>query len=65
MKLLCHNEICQVFDDNNDWFCKNTNPKLNQRISKEDEPMFPLACCLKWDFKPDDIEYLNKLRNKR
>ncbi|MBQ3713034.1 MAG: hypothetical protein II890_03675 [Spirochaetia bacterium] len=32
-------------------------------ISKEDHLPYPLALCLKWDFTPVDIDYLNKLSN--
>ena len=30
-------------------------------VKKEDNPVYPLALCLKWGFEPIDFEYLNNL----
>ena len=30
----------------------------------KEEPAFPVACCAKWGFEPDDVDYLNNLSQK-
>lgn len=64
MRLVCHNSISKVFDDDDNWLCINDDSVKNLSIAKKENPMFPLACCLKWDFIADDVEYLNELGKK-
>lgn len=59
MKLVCHNGMTQIFADDENWIAKT---EKNERIiSRKEEPALPLACCLKWNFEPDDVDYLNNL----
>ena len=60
MLLICENNICKVYDDG-DNYRVIAEGEEDQLISKEDELPYPLALCLKWGFKPVDIDYLNKL----
>ena len=63
MLLICKNNITQVFDDGENYRVK-TEGEEDRLISKKDEPQYPLACCLKWNMIPVDIEYLNRLSDK-
>lgn len=60
MKLICQNNISQLFDDGEYYRFKTVNKK-DSLISKREEPQYPLALVLKWDFEPVDVNYLNNL----
>ena len=62
MLLICENNICKVYDDGDNYRMVSIEGEREDKlISKEDHLPYPLALCLKWDFTPVDIDYLNKL----
>lgn len=60
MLLICKNSITQVYDDG-DYYRVRTEGEEDRLISKEEWLQYPLACCLKWNMTPVDIDYLNRL----
>ncbi len=60
MKLLCKNNVSEVYDDGNFYVVKCSG-KEDFKIDKKEHPAYPLVCCLKWDLEPVDINYLNEL----
>lgn len=63
MKLICENNISKVYDDDKFYVVKSLGKK-DLKIDKKDQPVYPLACCLKWNMTPIDVNYLNKLSEK-
>ena len=60
MILLCKNNITEVYDDGENYRVKSKGEE-DRLISKKEQLQYPLACCLKWNMIPIDIDYLNKL----
>lgn len=63
MKLICENNISKVYDDDKFYVVKSSGKK-DLKIDKKDQLAYPLACCLKWNMTPIDVNYLNKLSEK-
>ena len=60
MHLICKNNITKVYEDG-DVYRIVTEGEEDTIIKKEENPVYPLALCIKWGFEPIDIEYLNSL----
>lgn len=62
MRLLAKNgENIRIYDSGDDWFIQNDSYKTKDYIPKKEQPLYPLAACLKWGFEPVDTEFLNEL----
>ena len=61
MKKICHNSIATIYENDNNWIVENDEQE-KRIISKDEEPLFPLAAVIKWGMFADDIETLDKLR---
>ena len=64
MRLLAKNgDNIKIYDSGESWFHQKLTPGQENEffILKAENPMYPLAACLKWGFEPVDIGYLNAL----
>jgi len=64
MKLICHNSTSTIYDDGENWVCKNKYTDKDRVISKTEFPLFPLSAVVKHDFTEDDKPILDELRKK-
>ena len=63
MLLIAKSGNTYLYDNGDIWYQinKDVDPAKEITIKKSEEPLYPLAACLKWGFEPIDVEFLNNL----
>ena len=67
MKLICHNSISEIYDDDEkeNWIWRSkTEGEPDYIWPKNENPIWPLAAVIKYGMTPDNNEILDELRKK-